>query len=137
MSKNGKMKGLSLAVTAAAAAECFGIAGLEMFGWKKMGNKIDPKMTPEFLESTVSMAANQGFYNALLGAVGAYGVLKKDRGVSILFLSSVLAAAAFGSATVDRKVLLKQGTLPAAALGVVLAGGKDSGGYVRIFGERY
>ncbi len=115
-----KMSKFSRLAMAAATAECFGIAAMEIFGWEKMGNKIDPKMTTEFLKSTKSMAANQGFYNGLLGAVGAYSVAKKDWDTGILFLSSVIAAAAFGAATVDKGVLLKQGTLPAAALGVLL-----------------
>ncbi|WP_236849613.1 MULTISPECIES: DUF1304 domain-containing protein [Chromobacterium] len=93
---------------------------LEMFLWDKPLGMKTFRLTPERARDTKVLAANQGLYNGFLAAGLAWGLWLGAGGfqIKLFFLACVLAAGAFGAATVNRRILLVQG-LP-AALGIAL-----------------
>lgn len=66
------------------------IAWFEVFAWETRGPEIFSVLAPELFEPTKSMAANQGLYNAFLGAGLLWSLLIKDqhwqRNVATCFL---------------------------------------------------
>lgn len=92
---------------------------LEMFLWDKpIGLKIF-RNTLKTASSSKVLAANQGLYNGFLAAGLFWGGLLGSSGthIKIFFLSCVVIAGIFGSATVSRKILYVQ-AVP-AAIGLV------------------
>lgn len=61
---------------------------------------------------------NQGVYNGLLGVALLYGTFfsKNPKEIVGMLLIYIILVAAYGAATSDRKILLKQGGLPILAL---------------------
>jgi putative membrane protein len=55
------------------------IAWFEIFAWETRGPEIFSVLAPELFEPTKSMAANQGLYNAFLGAGLLWSLLIKDQ----------------------------------------------------------
>jgi putative membrane protein len=88
---------------------------LEMFLWEKPAGLRAFGQTPEFARAAKVLAANQGLYNGFLAAGLAWGASlgASGFGVKVFFLSCVLVAGVYGSATANRKILWIQG-LPAA-----------------------
>ena len=60
--------------------------------------------------SVTSLFKNQGIYNALLGVFLLYGIyFSQSLEIVTIFVLFVLGAAAYGSLTADKKIILKQG----------------------------
>jgi putative membrane protein len=94
---------------------------LEMFLWTSpLGRKIFGQSKGN-AEITKVLAANQGLYNGFLVAGLLWGLLLGASGgpVLIFFLSCVVVAGIYGSATVSRKIFWVQAA-PAIAALVVL-----------------
>lgn len=101
----------------------FWFFALEFFLWTKpLGLKVF-NMTQERANQSASLAANQGLYNAFLGAGLVWGILSKDATqslhVKIFFLSCVFIAGIYAGVTVSRKILFVQ-ALPAAMTLILL-----------------
>ena len=93
-----------------------GFLVLEMFLWTHpIGMKVF-RNTPEKAQMTRVLAANQGLYNGFLAAGLVWSQLVYSAffafDIKIFFLSCVVLAALFGTATVSRRILYVQG-LPA------------------------
>jgi len=57
-----------------------------------------------------SLFKNQGIYNALIGAFLLYGIyFSQNLEIMTIFVLFVIGAAAYGSLTADKKIILKQG----------------------------
>jgi putative membrane protein len=96
---------------------------LEMFLWDKpLGMRVF-RLTPEFAKATKALAANQGLYNGFLAAGLAWGLILGAAGnpIKVFFLGCVIAAGAFGAATVNMRVLWVQALPAAIALALVAA----------------
>lgn len=106
-----------------ALEHCF-ILYIEMFAWKKMGPKIVKGMSPEFLEESSGMAANQGLYNGFLAAGLIWSILlSKDvwaQNIAVFFLGCVLIAGVYGGFRSSRSILFKQALPGALVLAAVL-----------------
>lgn len=60
--------------------------------------------------SVSSLFKNQGIYNALLGVFILYGIyFSQNLEIVTIFILFVIGAATYGSLTVDKKIILKQG----------------------------
>jgi putative membrane protein len=94
---------------------------LEMFLWTKPAGMKTFNLTPERAELTKPMAANQGLYNGFLAAGLFWSLLQGDPAfafqLKVFFLGCVIVAAAYGAYSVNRKILLTQGT--PAILGMI------------------
>ena len=108
-------------VVAVAALHAYFLV-LEMFVWTTPFGRRTFRTTPEFAESTRTLAANQGLYNGFLAAgliwaLIAYGV-QSGRPILTFFLVCIVIAGVYGAATVSRRILLIQAVpaLIAAAL---------------------
>lgn len=92
------------------------IAWFEIFAWTSRGPEVFSSFPKDLFEPTISMAANQGLYNAFLAAGLLWSLLIKDRlwqrKVATCFLLFVAAAGLFGAATVSMRIAIVQ-TLPA------------------------
>jgi putative membrane protein len=98
------------------AVEHLSFLVLEMFLWTRpIGLRIF-RQTLEKARGSAALAANQGLYNGFLAAGLGWGLLAGSPepafSIQVFFLTCVLVAAAFGAATVGRRILLVQG-LPA------------------------
>jgi len=71
-------------------------------------------------------AANQGLYNGFLAAGMIWGLIDDNYGVKSYFTSCVIVAAAFGGATVSRRIFVTQGTPAVIALIFLQFGYKES-----------
>jgi putative membrane protein len=96
---------------------------LEMFLWTTPFGRRTLRLTPEFTQTTRTIAANQGLYNGFLAAgliwaVAAYGV-HNGRPVLTFFLVCIVAAGVFGGVTLSRGILLVQ-ALPGLVAAVFL-----------------
>lgn len=116
------MKTVGKLLTGLAAAESLFIALIEMRRWEEKGASFFPEPHEGFFRDTVVMAGNQGLYNGFLGAGMLWGLLRRDTGVCLFFLACMLTAAGYGCATTSRKIILQQGTVPAAALAAIALG---------------
>jgi putative membrane protein len=92
------------------------ICWFEMFAWESRGPKIFSSFPAKLFAPTKAMAANQGLYNAFLGAGLIWALLISDplwaRNVALFFLTCVGVAGLYGAVTVTRKILYIQ-TVPA------------------------
>ena len=90
---------------------------LEMFLWTRPRGLRTFGNTLEKAKASAVLAANQGLYNGFLAAGLIWGLLHPVPAVGfqikVFFLLCVVAAGAYGAATVSRKILLVQ-ALPAA-----------------------
>lgn len=95
---------------------------LEMFMWNKPAGRRAFGLTPEFAESTKTLAANQGLYNGFLsaGLLWAIYLGAAGRSIAIFFLICVIVAGVFGALTASRKILFVQALPAAIALALVL-----------------
>ncbi|MDC7224077.1 MAG: DUF1304 domain-containing protein [Spirochaetales bacterium] len=117
------MKTLSKGLVAFVALEHLFILWIEMFAWTTFGSKVFSVFPGDFFTMTTAMAANQGLYNGFLAAGLIWALLVKDRiwnfRLALFFLSCVGAAALFGAATIQTKIILTQG-VPAFIALIVL-----------------
>lgn len=95
---------------------------LEMFGWTTAGQKVFRK-SPEFLQSTKAMAANQGLYNGFLASGLIWSILIHDpiwhQNVATFFLVCVVVAGVFGGLTVGKRIFYVQ-SIPAIVALLIL-----------------
>lgn len=101
-----------------------GFLYLEMFLWTTPFGLKTFGMEPDQAETTRALAANQGLYNGFLAIGLLWGLVYPDPLVSfqikMFFLLCVIAAAAYGAWTVNRRILYVQGGPAIAALVLVL-----------------
>jgi len=106
------MKTLATAFTLFVAISHVGILIMEMFFWNHAIAQSVFLLTPEFTESTVMLAMNQGLYNGFLAAGLFWGVFSKRVDIKLFFLGCVICAGIFGAFTVKTSIVFTQG-LPA------------------------
>lgn len=95
---------------------------LESFLWTKPAGRRIFGLTRELAESTKSLAANQGLYNAFLAAGLIWGLIPGEGsfGIKVFFLSCVVMAGIVGAMTAKRSILFVQALPGAVALLLVL-----------------
>ena len=96
---------------------------LESFLWTRPTGRKVFGLTPELAESSKTLAANQGLYNAFLAAGLLWGLLRPGEcsfGIKVFFLSCVVIAGIVGSITAKRSILFVQALPGALALLLVL-----------------
>ncbi|MEM8725353.1 MAG: DUF1304 domain-containing protein [Pseudomonadota bacterium] len=107
------------------------IAWFEMFAWTTRGPAAFPTIPEEIFPQTVSMAANQGLYNAFLAAGLIWALTIRDRiwsdRVAYFFLLCVAVAGVFGALTVTPRIALIQSVPAVLAIGFVWASSRSSG----------
>jgi putative membrane protein len=91
---------------------------LESFLWTKPAGRRIFGLSAELAESTKSLAANQGLYNAFLAAGLIWGLIPGTHafGVRVFFLSCVVIAGVVGAITAKRSILFVQALPGAIAL---------------------
>ncbi|TXR54691.1 DUF1304 domain-containing protein [Reinekea thalattae] len=89
---------------------------LEMFLWTRARTQRVFGLPMELAEKTTVLAANQGLYNGFLSAGLIWSLVHPDalfgEQLQMFFLGCVIVAAAYGSYSVKRSILIVQG-LPA------------------------
>lgn len=105
-------------VIAVIAVLHLGFLVLEMFLWNHPVGRKMFGMTKEVSESSATLAANQGLYNAFLAAGLIWGLVSGQFSVKVFFLSCILIAGIFGGLMAKRSILYIQ-ALP-ALLGLIL-----------------
>ena len=95
---------------------------LEMFLWDKPRGMKTFGLNADFARASKSLAANQGLYNGFLAAGLVWGLTLGAAGnpIKIFFLSCVIVAGIFGSATANRKILFVQAIPGLIALALLL-----------------
>lgn len=92
------------------------IAYFEIFAWETRGPEIFSQFPQELFGQTVTLAANQGLYNAFLAAGLIWSLVIQDRkwqsNVATCFLLFVAVAGVFGAFTASTRILFVQ-ALPA------------------------
>jgi putative membrane protein len=105
-----------------AVIHCY-ILWLEMFAWTTRGPKAFNKSLQE-LESSKTLAANQGLYNGFLAAGLIWTFFISDpqwhHHVALFFLKCVAVAGLYGSFTVTRKILYIQAVPALLAIALIL-----------------
>lgn len=123
------MKKIALALVALIAALHFYIAWFEMFAWTTTGPRVFETFPPELFEQTLQMAANQGIYNAFLGAGLIWALLISDakwqRNVATCFLLFVAVAGIGAAVTVAVRPGMLQLVPAVIALVLLHLGKKD------------
>jgi putative membrane protein len=99
------------------------IAWFEIFAWTTKGPKIFRQFPPDLFGPTKVLAANQGFYNAMLaaGLIWSLVIANPDwqANVATCFLLMVAAAGIFGAFTAARRILYVQSAPALVALAAV------------------
>lgn len=104
----------------------FGFAYLEIGLWNKpLGRQIF-NLDEDFAERSKPLAANQGLYNAFLGAgllwsIFPLGAWDSGMALATFFLWCVILAGIFGAATVSQRILQVQALPGLIALVIVWA----------------
>jgi putative membrane protein len=114
---------LTLIAIALVAALHLAFFVLESFLWTRPTGRKVFGLTAEAAESSKSLAANQGLYNAFLAAGLIWGLLWPGEcsfGIKVFFLSCVVIAGIVGSITAKRSILFVQALPGALALLLVL-----------------
>jgi putative membrane protein len=93
---------------------------LEMFLWRSDRARAAFGTTPEFAETSATLAANQGLYNGFLAAGLVYGLITDSISFQVFFLCCVIAAGLYGTVTASRRILFVQVIPAALALILVL-----------------
>jgi putative membrane protein len=93
---------------------------LEMFLWTKPLGLKTFRNTPEKAADSAVLAANQGLYNGFLAAGLIWGLVQGTPAfgfqIKVFFLLCVIAAGAYGAASVSRRILYVQAAPAAVAL---------------------
>ena len=100
---------------------------LEMFLWNKPAGLRTFKLTQEFADATLALAANQGLYNGFLAAGLFWGLFTGNRSFKLFFLACVIVAGLFGAATAMPKIFFTQALPAIIALVLVLLMDKPDG----------
>ena len=110
------MNKIAKSLTALVALLHLYIAWFEIFAWTTKGPKIFSTFPKALFGPTVSMAANQGLYNAFLAFGLIWSLIIKDKvwskNIALFFLICVAVAGIFGALTVSQHILFVQ-TVPA------------------------
>jgi len=110
------MEYIATLLVAFVAIEHIYILVLEMFLWMRPRTLTTFGVAEKDAEKTKLLAANQGLYNGFLAAGLIWGLLHPNTmfGLQIqcFFLSCIIIAALYGSATVKKSIIAIQG-LPA------------------------
>ncbi len=110
---------------------------LEMFAWTKPSTRRAFGLSAEFAQASKALAANQGLYNGFLAAGLIWSLLQSvllgdvvpaaqagnlDFALQLkcFFLGCVIVAAIYGGLSVNRRILIVQGTPAVLALAAVL-----------------
>lgn len=114
------MRILAKSLIALIAALHFYIAWFEIFAWTTRGPEIFTTFPADLFEPTVTLAANQGIYNAFLAAGLSWALLIRDprwwANVATCFLVFVFVAGAFGAFTASPRIFFVQSVPALAAL---------------------
>ena len=117
------MHKISNVLTGLIAALHLYIAWFEIFAWTTKGPKIFASLPKDLFEPTMSMAANQGLYNAFLAGGLIWSLIIKDRvwskNIALFFLACIAIAGIFGAFTVSTNIVFVQ-TVP-AIIAMILA----------------
>jgi putative membrane protein len=117
------MHWLAMVFVALVAIEHLYILWLEMFVWTTKGRRVFRSFRADLFEPTKALAANQGLYNGFLAAGLIWSLLITDAewqvNVASFFLGCVIVAGAYGGATVDKSIFVKQAVPALIALGLV------------------
>jgi putative membrane protein len=93
---------------------------LEMFLWNKPLGLKTFRNTQQKADDSKVLAANQGLYNGFLAAGLIWGLIHPSAAfafqIKTFFLLCVIAAGAYGAATVSRRILYVQAAPAALAL---------------------
>lgn len=89
---------------------------LEAVLWKKPLGLKTFRMDAAKAETTASLAINQGFYNLLLAIGLLWAAFSGEPTLRLYTLLFVVGAAIVGGVTVNRRILIIQGTPAALAL---------------------
>ncbi len=108
---------LAKILTALVAVEHIYILFMEMFAWETLGRKTFKGALPDHMFTpTKTLAANQGLYNGFLAAGLIWSLFitntEWSSNVAIFFLSCVICAGIYGSASASKKIFYTQ-ALPA------------------------
>lgn len=120
------MTTVALVLTAIVALLHVWFAALEMLLWRHPLGMRTFRTSPAEAAATATLAANQGFYNLILAAGLAWGILAGEPigfAVRVFFLGAIVVAGAFGGLTVSRRILAVQALPAAIALAAVLMAG--------------
>jgi putative membrane protein len=95
-----------------------------MFAWTSRGPKVFSNFPADLFAQTVTLAANQGLYNAFLAAGLIWSIFIKDakwqRNIAIFFLLCVAVAGVFGAITASLTTIYAQVVPATLALAAVL-----------------
>ena len=89
---------------------------LEMFLWTRPSGRRAFGTTAEFAEQSKALAANQGLYNGFLATGLVWGLVSGRTDVRVFFLVCVVVAGVYGTATVNKRILVVQAVPAALAL---------------------
>jgi putative membrane protein len=81
---------------------------LEAILWRKRAAKIF-RLPQSTVDNSVSLAANQGFYNLLLAVGLIWGLAELNHGTMLFFLAAIFTAGIFGAVTASPRILFVQG----------------------------
>ena len=111
------MRSLALGLILLVALLHFYFLVLEMFLWRTRARRLF-RMSAEKAEMTAQLAANQGLYNGFLATGLVWALVSGPELVprATFFLLCVIAAGAYGSASVARTILYVQAFPAIAAL---------------------
>jgi putative membrane protein len=91
---------------------------LESYLWKAKAAKLF-KSSQQYVDESAIMAANQGFYNAILAAGLFFGLYDGNSDFKLFFLFAVFLAGLFGGVTVSYRIFIIQ-AVP-AVIGLIFA----------------
>lgn len=96
---------------------------MEMFMWTKPRTLAIFGITKQEAETSKTLAANLGIYNAFLAAGLVYGLVQHNIEFKAFFLICVLIAGIFGGLTATKRILIVQALPALVALVLLFAGG--------------
>lgn len=124
------MRILALVLIGLIAALHIYIAYFEIFAWETRGPEVFSDFPPELFGQTVTLAANQGLYNAFLAAGLIWSLVIKDRkwqsNIATCFLLFVAVAGVFGAFTASTRILFVQAAPALIALALLWTAGRRS-----------
>jgi len=88
------------------------IAWFEIFAWTTRGPVVSSTFPADLFEPTITLAANQGIYNAFLAAGLIWSLFIRDArwhaNVATCFLLFVFVAGVFGAVTISPRIAVVQ-----------------------------
>jgi putative membrane protein len=124
------MKKIALGLIALIAALHLFIAWFEIFAWTTVGARVFDMFPPELFKQTVTLAVNQGIYNAFLAVGLIWSLLIKDpewqRKIAVCFLGFVIVAGVVAALTIALSSGLPQIVPASIALLLLLLSSKQT-----------